>query len=301
MKNKKTSKQHKIGIAFGGGGARGFAHIGILQVLEEEGIEVSCISGTSMGSVMGALYALGVPLEKMAKAATGFGKKKFLSLRNINILNESLIKAKDPERVLDELVGDKTFEDCKIPFRAVAVDIESGEPVTLETGPLKPALMASSAIPFVFPPVFHEHRVLVDGGLVNNVPVGALKKCDADITIGVNINNFASKQEIAGDIFKHYYAPKYGNFFETSTFIDRTYRKMKDNTRMMFDIVMRAFEISTDAGTEMHLKENKPDLMLKPQIDIGILEFTKAGEAIELGRQCMTEGMPKLKELLDAF
>jgi len=293
-----AKKQKKFGLALGGGGARGLVHIGILDILHKEGIKIDCISGTSMGAILGANYALGIKPMEIKRSAMQFGEKKLLKLRNLNIFNESLIKSTQIEKTLDKVFEEKTFAHCKIPFRAIAVDIEAGKTVVLKKGLLKTAIRASSAIPFIFPPVFHEKKVLVDGGILDNVPLSSLKEFSPEVTMGVAINNFSSRQNISGKIFKHYFIPKYHSFLEKTTLIGRTYGKMRDNINLMADIVLRSFEIATKKATEIEIKKNPPDILLKPNVEIGLLEFNKSEEAIEYGRELMTKNLPRLKNLL---
>ena len=292
--NPNGGKYKTFGIALGGGGARGMAHIGILDVITQAGIRIDCITGTSAGAIMGALFALGNTPKRMEDAAREFGKVKFVRLRNFNFLRESLLKSKSVGNILDEYVGDATFEDCKIPFTCIAVDIESGKHVEISTGKLKDALMASSAIPGIFPPVFKNNQLLVDGGLINNVPVAALKKHNCDITMGVSITNFASRQTLAAEIFKQYYQPTFKKFLKMETFIGR----FKNNLALLMDILLRSLEIATDDSTEYRIRKNPPDILLQPQINVGLLEFAKASDAIAQGRQAMIKELAKLLKIL---
>ena len=151
----KTFKQKKtLGLALGGGGVRGLAHIGALQVLQKEKIKVHAITGTSMGAIVGAVYALGIPMETLIKALVKYAPRHYFSLRSFNLFHASLMKENEINKMLRELLGEKTFEDCKIPFSCTAVDIESGKAVDLNSGFLWKAVRASCSLPFILPPYF---------------------------------------------------------------------------------------------------------------------------------------------------
>lgn len=206
----------KIGLALGGGGARALAHIGVIKILEELDIKIDFISGTSMGAIVGGLYALNPKaqiLEEMIRGSLNKYKKdlasfksytmgssveekkmflekafnfvKDLYLWNLKIVKPYLIDPKPLSRVLKDLFKDSTFNDCKIPFIATAVDIITGEIITLDSGSMFRAVVASSALPGVFPPLKVKNRVLVDGGALIPLPASILKD-RVDFIIGVS-------------------------------------------------------------------------------------------------------------------
>ena len=278
----------------GGGGAAGFCHIGILDVLQQNKIQISAISGTSMGAIIGGLYALGLSPKELQEFAKKAATEQLFKFRNFNIFNESLIKPDNFIVLLEDAVKGRTFADCKIPFAAKAVDIESGKEVILKEGPLLPALLASSAIPLIFPPVFHQNRILVDGGLLDNVPVGLLKTMGSKINMGVDIASFKSRQTISGEIFRHYYSPTYQEMFKQPHFFTR----ISENIHFMADLVLRAFEIASEENTKRREKSAKPNLLLKPNLDMGLLNTEKITHAIEVGRRSMSKDLPRLLTLL---
>jgi NTE family protein len=178
----------KIGLALGGGSARGLAHIGVIQVLQAYGIPIDIIAGTSIGSLVGSLYAAGDSVEKLEKSVSLLDKRKVLSLMDITFPRSGLVRGNRIEKMLiDWGLGDKTFEELNIPFAAVATDIESGERVILNQGNVADAVRASMSIPGIFVPVKYDDRYLVDGGVVDPVPVDLAKKMGADIVIAVSL------------------------------------------------------------------------------------------------------------------
>jgi len=212
----------KVGLALGGGGARGLAHIGVLKVLEKENIPIDLITGTSMGAIIGAVYALKKDIsslekitekysvisefnidlsfsEKERKDKPFFLKKMSDFLKKGYILNLELTKKyiNDGEglrRVISELVNNKTFEDTQIPFAVVAADLVKGEKVIIREGKLFDALLASASIPGMFPPIIFDKKILVDGGIVDVVPIETAKSLGANFVIGVNVSQTIKKR-----------------------------------------------------------------------------------------------------------
>lgn len=212
----------KVGLALGGGGARGLAHIGVLKVLEKENIPIDLITGTSMGAIIGAVYALKKDIsaiekitEKYSKISEfnidlSFGEKEkkdkpfFLKkmsdfLRRGYILNLELRRkyindGEGVKKIIKDLVGDKSFTDTKIPFAAVAADLVRGEKVIIKRGKLFDALLASASIPGMFPPVILDKKILVDGGIVDVVPIKAAQSLGANFVIAVSVSQTIKKR-----------------------------------------------------------------------------------------------------------
>lgn len=177
----------KIGLALGGGAAKGLAHIGVLEVLEIEGIEIDMVAGTSMGALIGAIYAKGKDIEEMKELATYWGKKNFSLFSDPTLPITSLVKGKKIEDMLKSIIGNIEFKDLKIPFACVATDIWNGDEVVIKQGLVWEAVRASGSIPVIFKPIERDGNYLVDGGLVNTVPVSVLREMGADFVIAVNV------------------------------------------------------------------------------------------------------------------
>jgi len=178
----------KLGLALGGGGSLGLAHLGILKVLEENNINIDCISGSSIGAVVGAHYALYKDLNRLEEEALAFIKENRFSLFNIETVIERKNRIRKIELFFDDVFEDKKFEDCKIPFACNALDLETGETVFLNKGPIKKAVLASMSIPGVFDPVFYWGNWLVDGGFLDPVPLDYLYTNNYDVLIGVDLH-----------------------------------------------------------------------------------------------------------------
>ncbi|MCM1533148.1 MAG: patatin-like phospholipase family protein [Corallococcus sp.] len=178
----------KLGLALSGGGTRGFAHIGVLRAFEENRIGFDCVAGTSAGSLMGAMYCAGVSLDDIIEEGKNVRRKDVLNSR-IVIGSESANIAK----IADKLLCDKTFDDLSTPFAAVAVDITEGREVVLNSGNVSQAVSASCAVPALFKPVEIDGMLLVDGGLLNNMPADVCRRMGAEIVIGVDLNHNRGK------------------------------------------------------------------------------------------------------------
>lgn len=179
-------ERKKIGLALGSGGARGFCHVGVLQAFEENNIPIDFISGCSHGSLVGGCYASGVSVEKMKEVAKKSTTNNIVDL-NISLKNNGLIKGQKAINIIKALVGDKKIEDCEIPFRATASNVSTGELVVFDSGSLLEAMRASISIPIAFHAVQRDDKtVLVDGGVVERIPIPAVKELGADVVIAVD-------------------------------------------------------------------------------------------------------------------
>ncbi|MGC9398732.1 MAG: patatin-like phospholipase family protein [Anaerolineae bacterium] len=178
-------RKPQIGLALSGGGVRGLAHIGVLEFLEEEQIPIAYLAGTSMGGIVAGLYAAGVPIEKLKQISATMG---VLDFATPDPNRYGLLGHKKMQAFFAETLGsaDVTFADLAIPTTLIAVDLESGEMVHLNEGPLIPAMLATSAVPLIFGPVRHKDRWLIDGGTINNFPFDVVRTMGADRVLGVH-------------------------------------------------------------------------------------------------------------------
>jgi len=178
--------ERKVGIALSGGSTYGAAHVGVMQILEQNGIHPQLIAGTSAGALVGAAYCAGVPLNEIE---TLFLSMRWPTLLKLSIRNRlSIFDTQPMEEFLRKELGDIEFKDLKIPFAAIACDIHTGERVVLDSGPVAPAVRASAAIPGLFSPVEIGGRLLVDGGIVDNLPVEQLRSMGADYVIASDVS-----------------------------------------------------------------------------------------------------------------
>jgi len=183
------TKRKKLGLALGGGGARGLAHIGVIKVLLEEKIPIDLIAGTSMGAMVGGLYAALGDIEKVEKIAVDFTVKDWVSTFVDRVGGMGLIKGERAENKIRAIVGDVAIEKLSIPFGAVATDINTAEKVVIDRGDLAKGIRASCSVPLLFEPVVMEGRTLVDGGTSCPVPVEIVKEMGADVIVAVNLDS----------------------------------------------------------------------------------------------------------------
>lgn len=287
----------KIGIAFGSGGAKGGAHIGIMKVFEKYNIKPTFISGASIGSIVGAAYALGFDSDRVLKGAERFNSSKFTRVNNFNLFSDSLIKDREINDAIYCLLGDATFEDLKIPFIASAVDLESGTEVLLREGKLWEVARASAAIPFVFSPKFLGEKFLVDGALLNSTPVDHIRNhSDSDIIIGIELGGMTSRQYISAMIWEKYYKKPKMLELDLSFFT-----KWKLNTNLMAHILLRSIDIARAESQDLRIAKAKPDIMIRPQVDtISMLDFKLYGQAIQAGIDAAEEVVPTIQRLIES-
>ena len=275
----------KIGLALGGGGAKGFAHIPILEVFDELGIKPYCITGTSIGAILGALYSAGHSGNDIAKMINQLlvapqrssfkdlfrtpDTFKFLNLidPHFSLKPKGLFKGEKLLGFLYEQMQVTTFEELKIPLKAVATDFWRKEQVVFDSGALLPALRASMAIPYVFTPVTIGDRVLVDGGLVNNVPHDLLSsKCNI---------------RIASDIMG-----------ETST--------PKNKIPNPIEALFHTYDVMMDAMASEKTANHPVDIYLQPPLmDIEMLDFHKAESIYQQGLKSKDDFKRKLEHLIE--
>jgi NTE family protein len=268
--------QRLVGLALSSGGARGIAHIGVLRVLEEEGIPIDLMAGASAGSLFGALYAAGLSLDEITAFALDLKDKVALRGRlwDFNLPPRSgLIRGQRALDYIDKTLGHRTFSDLKVPFYAVAADVLSGEEVIFDNGPVAEAVRASISVIGVFSPALVQGHYLIDGGAVNPVPTGILAQEGADIIIASSVISSLEEQarrqrESEGE------SPP--NFLGVVT--------------NMMGIMEREI---------IKTKMTPVDVVINPRVGIyGFMEYDKAEELIRLGEEAAQEEIGRIKELI---
>lgn len=271
----------KIGLALSGGGARGLAHIGVLKAFEKAGIRVDCISGTSMGGVIAAAYACGIPLDVIEQKALQLSRiRELIKMVDVSSPGGGLIQGSKVRDFLVDLFLDRTFETTKIPLSIPAVDLITAREVVFRSGLLLPAILATTAVPALFQPYEWGDCRLVDGGVLNNLPVDLVLNLGADQIIAVDVQFDPSSEkpwqdQQAGERFP---LPAPGFFLDF-------YRA---------ELIMIA-EI-----TRTRLLRFPPNLLLRPDIPASItmfLGFTRIPEIIAAGEQCVMQSLPEIIRL----
>ncbi len=252
----------KVGIALGSGGARGLAHIGVLDVLCEAGVPVDLVTGSSMGAVVGAIYACGSDLRMAGKLAAMLKERSYLDMV---VPREGFIKGDKFQELIRIITKDMDFSQTRVPFACVAVDLENSELLLLREGKIHEAVRASISIPGIFVPHRHLGRMLVDGGVVERVPVHGARAMGADFVIGVDVGYQGGQRAPAKNV------------------IDI----------LNYTIELMQWEVA-------RARASTADVMISPQVDhINPLSNAQAEECVELGRAAAMEALPQLKMLLE--
>ncbi|MBF9233383.1 patatin-like phospholipase family protein [Microvirga alba] len=295
----------KIGLALGGGAARGWSHIGVMRVLEEAGIVPDVIAGCSIGAVVGGCYAAG-KLDALESFALSLTKRRVMGLLDFHITGAGLIAGGRLQRLLDQDLTDLRVEALPIKFCTIATELSSGHELWLTRGPLVQAMRASYALPGVFNPVLVGGRWLMDGALVNPIPITAARALGADIVICVNLNG---EVRIRGTVIQSYEAdgndeleieeaietPKRWGFLPSSW----GEKPRKPNAPGIATVMVDAFNITQDRIARSRLAGDPPDLMISPKLaKMGLFEFHRAEECIALGRQATERALPDLMEMI---
>lgn len=309
----------KIGIALGSGAARGWAHIGVLQALEELGIEIEVVAGCSIGSYVGAALASG-KLQELADWVTSLTEWQVLGLMGVGLHRGGLVSGQKVFQALQDNFSEELFEQLKFPLGIVATDLYSGKEVSFTSGTIIDGVRASCAIPGLFPPIHYQGRWLVDGGVVNSIPVNLCRHLGADRIIAVNLSSDFRPQEIEQNKKVHEKnQQKITDFFSRSqSQIQNWFKSGEDKekeaeaeeaspstesevqieeqpassvlptkliTPSMIGVMSSSLDILQARVTRSRLAGDPPDILIEPQLrDFGMMEFYRAKELIEEGR-----------------
>ncbi|WP_026692140.1 patatin-like phospholipase family protein [Peribacillus kribbensis] len=256
-------REPKIGLALGSGGARGFAHLGVLKVLSEEKIPVHMIAGSSMGALVGCFYAAGQDLEWLYKLSKAFKRKYFL---DFTVPKMGLISGKKIKDFIRIFTYGKQLEELSIPVSVVAADIKTGEKVLFTSGPIAEAVRASISIPGIFVPEVIDGRMLVDGGVVDRVPVSVARDMGADIVIGVEVAHFKQDIEI----------------------------------QSIYDVILQSLDI-----LQLEIVKNREfesNVMIRPRVEaFSSQAFTNIEEMISIGEEEARNNLDKICEEIEKW
>ena len=294
----------RIGLALGGGSARGWAHIGVLRELEARGIPVDVIAGTSIGAVVGACAAAG-KLDELESFALGLNRRRVLGLMDISFAGSALIGGARLSRKLARDIGGLSIEALPMPFAAVATELGSGREVCLAAGDLVEAVRASYAMPGVFEPVRVGGRWLFDGAMSNPVPVSVCRALGADVVIAVSLNSDLDESAGSGS------AGLLGEVPEATT-AARTprRRKLQFARRLLFErradgapgiasVMVNAFSVAQERISRARLVYDRPDVLIPARLDsVGLFDFHRAAALVAHGRRVAREALPAIEARL---
>jgi len=265
----KNMKRKKIGLALGGGGARGLAHIGVLKVLQKNNLKIDYVTGTSIGAIVGAYFAMGLDLAILEQDYREIDKKKILT-KFLDLGNplRSILQGKKIYDYIKRWFGEVEFKDTAIPLKIISCDLISGQPAILDKGKLMPAIQASYSVPGIFPPVKIGDQYLIDGGVVESTPAETVKKMGADLVIAVDL------------IIKD---------------------KMKIKEPNIINTLSRSYEIIRNQSIQYTLAKVKKDcFFITPEFNSqnDFFDFTKADEFIKIGEKAAEKALPKLRKII---
>ncbi|MBN2258851.1 MAG: patatin-like phospholipase family protein [Anaerolineaceae bacterium] len=273
-----------ITLALGGGGIRGLAHIGVLRTLEQNGFNIKAIAGTSIGGLIGALYAAGKTPDELQKVVTGLDQKKLFTRAKQD--GPALLGIAGLVNFLTDLLGEVDFKDLKIPFACTAVDILTGREVILHHGSVLRAITATVAVPGVFPPVKLNGFNLIDGGVLDPVPVNLARWLAPNLTLPAVVLSPATPR-IASKATQILPLPGPKPLIEQIA---------KLRLSQALDIYMRSMEISSQATTELRLRTDRPDVIIRPDLaGIGLIDQVDPSKLITAGERAARQVLPELR------
>lgn len=258
---KKRNKNFKIGLAFSGGSALGMAHIGVIRALKENNISIDCVAGTSAGAMAAVALAFGISEERMIELSK---KMNWTSISKFGYSKMGFNSNEPLGKTIEEMVGDARIEDAKIPLAIVATNIDTGEEVIFREGSVARAVMASACLPGLYVPVEIKGKKMVDGGLVENLPISPLRKMGADVKIGVNLERW------------------------------RKYKKTKN----VVDVFRNAFR--TLIQPQIIMVPDESEVLIEPHLEkFTSSDFGKIEELVEKGYEAAMQKIPEIKMLIN--
>jgi NTE family protein len=280
--SKPAERKPTLGVVLSGGGSRGFAHIGVLQALEEAGIAVDHLAGASMGGVIAAAYAAGLTPQEVAEIAINNGTmRQLLRLASPGIPHNGLFRGEQLLEFFREHLHDADFADLHIPLTLVAVDLNSGQEVYLNEGPVAEAVRATVSVPGLLMPVERGNQRLVDGGLLNNMPVDVARAMGADVVLAVDVNAVA-----VGAPFWHSLAEN---------------RLLGSAIGGTISVLVDSLTLVIRHQSACKLRKYQPDFLIQPAIDssVNLLSgYDRASDIIAIGYEAAQPILPSLREAL---
>ncbi len=299
---------YKVGLALGGGAARGLSHIGVLEVLDEAGIKPVAIAGTSMGALVGAAYAAG-RLDALRSWAIAADRPTVMSLLDISLTKGGVIDGQRIHDLLLELGIDQPIESFPVAYAAVATDLADGREIWLEKGPVAMAVRASISMPGILTPVLLENRWLVDGGLVNQVPVSTCRALGADFVIAVSVGEGLLRRR--RDRLR--VVDNDGEAARMPQLLGQMPAVLREPAQRIlpllvregpeapgyFDVLVNSLTIMQQKITRSRLAGEPPHVLIAPQVTaINLMEFDRAAEAIAAGRAAAEKDLGTIATML---
>lgn len=280
----------KVSLVLSGGGARGLAHIGVIEEIEKRGYEIHSVVGTSMGALVGGVYAMG-KMEEFKNWMYTLDRRKVFNLVDFTLSTHGMIKGDKVLNRMKEFISDKPIEDFPIYFAALAVNLIKKEEVVFTEGSIYDAIRASISIPNVLTPVKTEDGFLVDGGLMNNLPMSYAKRVDGDILVAVDvganvpvIKPILTKKETKEK--ENVYQKRMKDFYQQlHKLVPSRKEELKEEKLGYFDLMSKTVDLMMEQQTKLNLMHHHPDILVEiSRESAGTYDFYKAEELVEIGR-----------------
>ena len=289
-----VAMKKKIALVLSGGGARGLAHIGAIETLESHGYEITSIAGCSMGALIGGMYAAG-KLPEVKDWVLALDRRKVLSLVDFSLSLTHLVKGDRVMEALKEIVPDVNIEDLPIPYTAVATDWNSGKEVVFDHGSLYDAIRASISIPLFLNPVRREEMLLVDGGLVNSLPLNRVVRHSGDLLFGINVNTHDYQGEL---LMQQFVERKLLSKSMPAAVMNRIMKHFEGININYVTLLMRTIAIMLEQNTRQQILISRPDLVVQvPMKRYGVFDFDKAAAILQIGKHKTSRALRRFEHM----
>ncbi|MEQ8336016.1 MAG: patatin-like phospholipase family protein [Cyclobacteriaceae bacterium] len=293
----------KVSLVLSGGGARGIAHIGVIEELQKQGFEIEAVAGTSMGALIGGVFALG-KMKEFKEWLYTLDRLKTFNLVDFTLSTQGLVKGEKVLQKMKDFIPDANIEDLPVYYRAIAADIKNSEEVVFSKGSVYQAIRASMAIPTVFTPVKMDNRILIDGGVLNNLPINHAKRTPDNILVAVNVNaNKPVVRPTTADEEKSnqkIYLKKMSEFYQHLKKINPL--SGSDSKDLgYFDLINKTINLMTNQMAQLLMNYYTIDMQINISRDsCGTFDFYRAKEQVEIGQyeanESITEYIEKLED-----
>ena len=289
-----VAMKKKIALVLSGGGARGLAHIGAIETLESHGYEITSIAGCSMGALIGGMYAAG-KLPDVKDWVLALDRRKVLSLVDFSLSLTHLVKGDRVMEALKEIVPDVNIEDLPIPYTAVATDWNSGKEVVFDHGSLYDAIRASISIPLFLNPVRREEMLLVDGGLVNSLPLNRVVRHSGDLLFGINVSTHDYQGEL---LMQQFVERKLLSKSMPAAVMNRIMKHFEGININYVTLLMRTIAIMLEQNTRQQILISRPDLVVQvPMKRYGVFDFDKAAAILQIGKYKTSRALRRFEHM----
>lgn len=268
-----------VALVLSSGGARGFAHIGAIEELEAQGYKITSVAGTSMGALIGGIYAAG-GLEELKRQAFALNKKRLISLVDFSFSLNHFVKGDKVMEALTGILPDVKIEDLPIPFHAIATDLQNNQEVIFDKGSLFDAIRASISIPSFFRPVRANEKILIDGGIINPLPLNRVKRSEGDLLVAINVSSPGQYElELQKKIALSRYTKKRKDIFK------KVFNTNKEVDRDYFSLLTQTFALMIQQNTALSVQITPPDILVNiPMNRFGGFDYEKAEKISQTGK-----------------